>query len=69
MNGYVRIRSWHVIKTWTRVPGRALTLCGRQVDTLVETPHGGEGHATAPGLPLGDKSCESCLRLAQQAPA
>ena len=56
MQGYVRFRSWHVIKTWTRVPGRALTLCGRLATG-----------ATADVLPLGDKSCETCLRLQAKA--
>jgi len=48
---YIRIRSWHIIRTWTRVPGRALTRCGK-----VAT---GE-----PSNDFGDeKTCESCLRL------
>ena len=50
---WVQIVSWHVVRTWTRVPGRALTLCGRSV-TGVE-------HAL-PDFPAGAKTCESCLR-------
>lgn len=50
---YIKIRSWHVIRTWTRVPGRAITLCGRDADGLTENT-----------LPLDEKSCETCLRLA-----
>lgn len=49
--GYIKIVSWHVIRTWTRVPRVALTLCGRRA----------EGEAAAG---FGDeKSCESCLRI------
>jgi hypothetical protein len=53
MNGWVRIDSWHLLATWTRVPGRALTLCGR---TVQDPP-------TSAELPGNEKSCETCLRL------
>lgn len=49
---YIRIRSVHVVRTWTRVPGRAITLCGRMATG-----------ATSDELPLEEKSCETCLRL------
>ena len=51
---YVRIVSWHVV--WIdRSLGRAiLTRCGRYVP---------EGEIEKQ-LPLGEKSCETCLRLA-----
>ena len=43
--------SWHCLRTWTRVPGRAITLCGRSFTavTRVELP--------------ADKTCETCLRI------
>ena len=50
---YVRSRSWHVVLTPTRMFHTYRTLCGR---TLVT-------RATSPTLPLGDKSCETCLRM------
>lgn len=31
-NGWIRIRRWHQFRTWTRVPGRAITACGLRVD-------------------------------------
>lgn len=48
---WVQIVSWHVIRNFTRVPGRVVTVCGR----TFEGP-------TSDTLPSG-KSCESCLRL------
>lgn len=43
--------SWHIVATYTRVPGRMIARCGR---TLL-------------GEPLDDrpagKTCETCLRL------
>lgn len=53
MSEFVKIRSWHIIRTWTRVPRRAVTLCGRRAE--------GESADT---LPMDEKSCESCLRIA-----
>lgn len=49
---WIRIRSWHAIRTWTRVPGRAITLCGltAEGDSRLE-------------FPADEKSCESCLRM------
>ncbi len=43
--------SWHAVRDWTRVPGRARTVCGRTVS--------GE---TSDALPA-EKSCETCLRI------
>ena len=51
MGEYIKIVSWHVILTPTRVPNRYVTLCGRRAT----------GH-TSPVLPA-EKSCETCLRL------
>jgi hypothetical protein len=51
---YVKIASWHVILTPTRVPETYRTLCGRTVTT----------RETKDELPLDEKSCEICLRLA-----
>ena len=48
---YVKIKSWHIIRTWTRVPNRFITLCGKM----------GTGQSSDT---FGDeKSCESCLRI------
>jgi hypothetical protein len=50
---WVRIRSWHVVKTPTRVPNRYVTRCGRS--------------AFGPDLderPGNEATCETCLRLA-----
>lgn len=44
--------SWHLLATWTRVPGRALSICGR---TLNDAESRG-------GLPPG-KTCETCFRI------
>lgn len=49
---YVRIRSWHVVLTPTRMFDTYRTLCGRTVvtkDTRDELP--------------AERSCESCLRI------
>lgn len=63
---WVRIRSWHRISHAT--PGTidaVTTRCGRSAVVVGTLPGGPfEVHATAEDLPLGDRSCESCLRLA-----
>lgn len=48
---FIRIRSWHVIRTWTRVPGRAITLCGRTAEGPTAEGRGDE------------RSCETCLYI------
>lgn len=49
---WVRIRSWHAIRTHTRVPGGVVTVCGRNVvDARMSDV-----------LPAG-RSCETCLRI------
>lgn len=48
---WVRIRSWHVLATYTRVPGCVVTRCGRTVEA---TPQDTVGTG---------RTCESCLRL------
>ena len=54
-NGYVKLKSWHILRTWSRVPGRFITLCGRV----------GTGDVVAD---FGDeKTCETCLRIASKA--
>ena len=50
---WVRIASWHAIRTWSRMPGRAITLCGRQSR---------DGEETSDTLP-SERSCETCLRI------
>ena len=60
MTTWVYIRSWHVWDTMavSRAGKPYKTLCGRKPgDGAVET----DG-----GLPLDDKSCETCLRLMEQ---
>lgn len=49
---WIKIRSWHAVKTATRAPGRYLTICGR----------GAEG-TTLPERPGHEATCESCLRI------
>ena len=51
---YVKIRSWHLVATPTRAFQTFRTRCGRTVKSF----------DTAPELPLDEKSCETCLRLA-----
>jgi hypothetical protein len=64
---YVLIRSWHLIVGTDR-GGVVRTRCGRRVAVQGTITSGGVGelvlHPTAPELPLGDRSCETCLRLA-----
>jgi len=52
---WIKIRSWHIIRTWTRVPGRAITLCGRSATGPTSAGFG------------DDKSCETCLRISAKA--
>lgn len=56
MNEYVRIRSYHIIRTWTRVPGGFITLCGRRGQSNEWVADFGN-----------EKTCESCLRIARKA--
>lgn len=60
---YVRIRAWHVIwrdpsddaRVWNLlIRGSYRTRCGRAVSKELDTVE---------SLPMGEKSCESCLRL------
>lgn len=52
---YIRIRAWHIIAGPTRgIPGRYELRCGRTAEgTIIDS------------LPLGERSCETCLRLAR----
>lgn len=54
MSEWIRTQSgsWHRVKTWTRVPGRAITLCGKTVNGDVQADR---DHS--------EKSCESCFRI------
>jgi len=59
MNEWIRIQSWHVVRNWTRVPGRAVTMCGRSSvgDTAFLVRDGGQldlDHA---------KPCKTCWRF------
>lgn len=47
---YIKIRSWHIVRTPTRVPDTYVTVCGRTA-TGTTIDYLGEG-----------RSCESCLR-------
>lgn len=49
-------RSWHLFLTWTRVPGRVVTVCERSILNPEESKT----------LPTG-KTCESCYRLRSKA--
>jgi hypothetical protein len=49
--GWVRIVSWHSIRTFTRA-GDVLTRCGRAVSSPL----------VRDGFPADEKTCESCLR-------
>lgn len=58
MNEYIRSsrrRSWHIVRNWTRVTGRAVALCGRTVMSL-------EIDRVSPAL--DEKGCETCERIA-----
>lgn len=48
---WVAIKSWHAVKTPTRMFNTYVTLCGRKAV--------GD---TRDSLPGGEKTCESCLR-------
>lgn len=52
MSEWVKIRSWHIVSTWTRVPGRSIALCGKTADW--GTP--------LPAPPEDEKTCETCFR-------
>ncbi len=45
-------RSWHLLRTWTRVPGRALTVCGLTIEGALEHD----------GVPA-QRTCERCWRV------
>lgn len=45
-------RSWHLLRTWTRAPGRAITLCGRTIQDPLEHD----------GVPA-QRTCETCYRV------
>lgn len=53
-----RYASWHLLRTWTRMPGRGITLCGRivhPVDPPREHP------------PEESRTCELCFRVRERA--
>jgi hypothetical protein len=60
VSDYVKLASWHITR-----PGQAhLTLCGQSARAhpdLAKRQRQINGYATE--LPMGEKSCESCLRL------
>jgi len=49
---FVKIRSWHVLSTFTRAPGQVRTMCGRTIDAAT----------VRDDFPQHEKSCESCFR-------
>jgi hypothetical protein len=61
MDRFVKIRSWHLLRTYTR-SGGGITRCGKSILAPL---------TTSATLDLNDKSCESCLRymIAGEAPA
>jgi hypothetical protein len=58
---YVKIASWHQVLTPTRAFNTYRTLCGRTVTT---DPLAVSRVGPLDELPLDEKSCETCLRLA-----
>jgi hypothetical protein len=50
---FAKIRSWHTIRTPTRVPNTYLTVCGRMVIALT----------LRDVLPANERTYETCLRL------
>jgi len=57
MWGWVKIRSWHAVRTPTRAFDTYVTVCGK-------TAHG----ETLDVFPADEKSCETCLRIQARAP-
>lgn len=58
---YVRRRpdlSWHIFRTWSRVPGRAVSLCGRRIEAAETSDTFGD-----------DRTCETCWRAKGRADA
>lgn len=55
---WVLIRSWHIVRTWTRMPGRAITLCGRTANPTVAA----QEHPPGEG-----RTCERCFQLRERA--
>jgi hypothetical protein len=53
---WVRIRSWHIFRTYTRAGG-GVTVCGRRVGSMAEPPD------VRDERPEG-KTCETCYRIA-----
>ena len=53
MDNWAKLRSWHYVRTFTRVPGGFITMCGRS----------GRSTNFANQFPSNEKSCESCLRI------
>jgi hypothetical protein len=45
---WIRLRSWHIVRR------EDFTLCGRQGDS---------GSPNSDSEPMGEKTCESCLRI------
>lgn len=52
MWGWIKIRSWHRVRTATRVPGRYITFCGKQAT--------GDPQDSYTSY---EKTCEACFRL------
>jgi len=55
MGEWGKIRSWHYVRTFTRMQGGFISRCGKSGNT-------GES-GFKPDPPLDEKSCETCLRL------
>lgn len=58
MAGWIRIRSWHIQSGLISRGGLTHTLCGRWAPVDA---------ASSSTLPQGEKSCEACFRLREQA--
>jgi hypothetical protein len=66
---YIRTTgAWHAFVTWTRVPGRARTLCGRTLAASLDAPPDADypfhaGYEQNDRVPSGGHLCGNCGRL------
>lgn len=52
MTEWIKISSWHIVRSSTNVEGSYLTLCGKAA-----------WGSPQPGYLADEKTCESCLRV------
>ena len=46
-------KSWHILRTFTRVPGAGIALCGKRLD----------GETLRDNRPGNEATCENCYRI------